>query len=134
MQHVESLAGDPWPGCRRCARQRLFESRAGETVRRNLLGECEVHALLCLPTRIFYAPGVKANVVFFDRKPGVKEPWGRVRGLIGPRINKSALVRFSEYGIARGWAPAEPLPVDTLNTVNPSCCRSCTLATLSHGM
>ena len=47
----------------------LFEGGAGETVRRKLLNECDVHTLLRLPTGIFYAQGVKANVLFFDRKP-----------------------------------------------------------------
>ncbi len=47
----------------------LFEGGAGETIRRKLLHECEVHTLLRLPTGIFYAPGVKANVLFFERKP-----------------------------------------------------------------
>jgi len=53
----------------------LFEGGAGETVRRRLLHECDVHTLLRLPTGIFYAQGVKANVLFFDRKPGQKNPW-----------------------------------------------------------
>ena len=48
----------------------LFEGGAGETVRRNLLRNCDVHTLLRLPTGVFYAQGVKANVLFFDRKPG----------------------------------------------------------------
>jgi type I restriction enzyme M protein len=47
----------------------LFEGGAGETVRRKLLHECDVHTLLRLPTGIFYAQGVKANVLFFARKP-----------------------------------------------------------------
>jgi type I restriction enzyme M protein len=47
----------------------LFEGGAGETVRRKLLHECDVHTLLRLPTGIFYAPGVKANVLFFERRP-----------------------------------------------------------------
>lgn len=47
----------------------LFEGGAGETVRRNLLRQCDVHTLLRLPTGIFYAQGVKANVLFFDNKP-----------------------------------------------------------------
>ena len=58
----------------------LFEGGAGETIRRKLLHECDVHTLLRLPTGIFYAQGVKANVLFFDRKPGsdvaaTKELW-----------------------------------------------------------
>ena len=47
----------------------LFEGGAGETVRRRLLKQYDVHTLLRLPTGIFYAQGVKANVLFFDRKP-----------------------------------------------------------------
>ena len=53
----------------------LFEGGAGETIRRALLNSCDVHTLLRLPTGIFYAQGVKANVLFFDRKPGRAEPW-----------------------------------------------------------
>jgi type I restriction enzyme M protein len=48
----------------------LFEGRAGETIRHNLLQECNVHTLLRLPTGIFYAQGVKANVLFFARRAG----------------------------------------------------------------
>lgn len=51
----------------------LFEGGAGEIVRRKLLHECDVHTLLRLPTGIFYAQGVKANVVFFDRREASKK-------------------------------------------------------------
>ena len=53
----------------------LFEGGAGEMIRRRLLKECDVHTLLRLPTGIFYAGGVKANVLFFDRKPASETPW-----------------------------------------------------------
>lgn len=53
----------------------LFEGGAGETVRRKLLHSADVHTLLRLPTGIFYAQGVKANVLFFDNRPGRAEPW-----------------------------------------------------------
>jgi len=53
----------------------LFEGGAGETVRKKLLHECDVHTLLRLPTGVFYAQGVKANVLFFDRKPASEKPW-----------------------------------------------------------
>jgi type I restriction enzyme M protein len=53
----------------------LFEGGAGETVRKKLLETTEVHTILRLPTGIFYANGVKANVVFFDNKPSGKDPW-----------------------------------------------------------
>ncbi|MGY2132369.1 type I restriction-modification system subunit M [Hymenobacter sp. HD11105] len=46
----------------------LFEGGAGETIRRKLLKDCDVHTLLRLPTGIFYAQGVKANVLFFTKK------------------------------------------------------------------
>jgi type I restriction enzyme M protein len=51
----------------------LFEGGAGETIRRNLLHECDVHTLLRLPTGVFYAQGVKANVLFFDRRAGSEQ-------------------------------------------------------------
>ncbi len=53
----------------------LFEGGAGETVRRKLLNDYDVHTLLRLPTGIFYAQGVKANVLFFDKKPASDKPW-----------------------------------------------------------
>jgi type I restriction-modification system DNA methylase subunit len=51
------------------------KSGAGETVRRKLLQESDLHTILRLPTGIFYAQGVKANVLFFERKPGRERPW-----------------------------------------------------------
>ena len=47
----------------------LFEGGAGERIRKKLLETCDVHTVLRLPTGIFYAQGVKANVVFFDARP-----------------------------------------------------------------
>ena len=66
----------------------LFEAGAGETVRQNLLHECDVHTILRLPTGIFYAQGVKANVVFFDRKPASETPWTRDVWVYDLRTNK----------------------------------------------
>ena len=45
----------------------LFESGIGKDIRQDLLSKCNVHTILRLPTGIFYAPGVKTNVLFFDR-------------------------------------------------------------------
>jgi len=53
----------------------LFEGGVGETVRKKLLETTNLHTILRLPTGIFYANGVKANVLFFDGKPSSKEPW-----------------------------------------------------------
>jgi type I restriction enzyme M protein len=50
----------------------LFEGGAGEKIRRALLKLCDVHTLLRLPTGIWYATGVKANVLFFDKKASSK--------------------------------------------------------------
>jgi type I restriction enzyme M protein len=51
----------------------LFEGGAGEIVRKKLLDICDLHTILRLPTGIFYAQGVKANVLFFDAKAASKE-------------------------------------------------------------
>ena len=58
----------------------LFEGGAGETVRKKLLQTTDLHTILRLPTGIFYKPGVKANVIFFDKRPAgaeiqTKEVW-----------------------------------------------------------
>ncbi|MGH9131528.1 MAG: type I restriction-modification system subunit M [Acidimicrobiales bacterium] len=66
----------------------LFEGGAGESVRRKLLHECNVHTLLRLPTGIFYAQGVKANVVFFDRKPASETPWTKELWIYDLRTNQ----------------------------------------------
>jgi len=62
VQHVKSLLKVHGRAAVVVPDNVLFEGGAGETVRRNLLQECEVHTLLRLPTGIFYAQGVKANV------------------------------------------------------------------------
>ena len=51
----------------------LFEGGAGETVRKKLMETTELHTILRLPTGIFYANGVKANVLFFDNRPASKD-------------------------------------------------------------
>lgn len=53
----------------------LFEGGVGEVVRKRLMTECELHTILRLPTGIFYKPGVKANVLFFAKRPAREEPW-----------------------------------------------------------
>lgn len=81
----------------------LFEGGAGETVRRKLLHECEVHTLLRLPTGIFYAQGVKANVLFFDRKPAAEKPWTSKLWVYDLRTNmhftlKQKPLRYEDLG------------------------------------
>ncbi|MFP4027125.1 MAG: N-6 DNA methylase [Candidatus Brocadiia bacterium] len=66
----------------------LFEGGAGETVRQRLLNQYDVHTLLRLPTGIFYAQGVKANVLFFDRKPASETPWTETLWIYDLRTNQ----------------------------------------------
>lgn len=51
----------------------LFEGDAGEDIRKKLLWTTDLHTILRLPTGIFYKPSVKANVLFFDKRPASKE-------------------------------------------------------------
>jgi type I restriction enzyme M protein len=65
----------------------LFEGGAGETVRKKLLETTELHTILRLPTGIFYANGVKANVIFFDNKPSSKNAWTKEIWIYDYRTN-----------------------------------------------
>ena len=53
----------------------LFEGGAGETIRKELLKNFNLHTILRLPTGIFYAQGVKANVLFFQKGTSTKNVW-----------------------------------------------------------
>ena len=53
----------------------LFEGGAGETIRRKLLENTDLHTILRLPTGVFHAQGVKANVIFFDNREASPDPW-----------------------------------------------------------
>ena len=53
----------------------LFEGGAGETIRKKLLENTDLHTILRLPTGVFYAQGVKANVIFFDNPEASPNPW-----------------------------------------------------------
>ena len=65
----------------------LFEGGAGETIRRKLLETTDLHTILRLPIGIFYANGVKANVLFFEAKPAAKEPWTKEVWIYDYRTN-----------------------------------------------
>lgn len=69
----------------------LFEGGAGEVVRKKLLAECDLHTLLRLPTGIFYSQGVKANVLFFDKKSASEKPWTKNLWIYDFRTN----IRFT---------------------------------------
>lgn len=53
----------------------LFEGGAGETMRKKLLSDFNLHTILRLPTGIFYANGVKANILFFEKSGSTKDIW-----------------------------------------------------------
>jgi type I restriction enzyme M protein len=89
LQHVRSLLETNGRAAVVVPDNVLFEGGAGETVRRKLLHECDVHTLLRLPTGIFYAGGVKANVLFFDRKKAAQKPWTQKLWIYDLRTNQS---------------------------------------------
>ncbi|WP_448189643.1 N-6 DNA methylase [Azospirillum sp. sgz301742] len=66
----------------------LFEAGAGEKIRRRLLDGFDFHTLLRLPTGIFYKQGVKANVLFFHKKPGREEAWTKQLWVYDFRTNQ----------------------------------------------
>jgi len=65
----------------------LFEGGAGEEVRKQLMKTAELHTILRLPTGVFYAQGVKANVLFFKNKPASKKPWTKAVWIYDYRTN-----------------------------------------------
>ena len=69
LQHIVSMLNTTGQAAVVLPDNVLFEGGAGEKIRRKLLETCDVHTLLRLPTGIFYAQGVKANVLFFDARP-----------------------------------------------------------------
>ncbi len=77
VQHIRSMLKSTGRAAVVVPDNVLFEGGAGETVRKRLLETTELHTILRLPTGIFYAQGVKANVLFFDNHPASKTPWTR---------------------------------------------------------
>jgi type I restriction enzyme M protein len=88
LQHVKTLLKQHGRAAIVVPDNVLFEGGAGETVRRKLLHECDVYTLLRLPTGLFYAQGVKANVLFFDKKPASETPWTKKLWIYDFRTNK----------------------------------------------
>jgi type I restriction enzyme M protein len=75
VQHIRSMLKTTGKAAVVVPDNVLFEGGAGEMVRKKLLETSDVHTILRLPTGIFYANGVKANVIFFDNKPSSKDAW-----------------------------------------------------------
>ncbi len=87
LQHVRSLLKQNGRAAVVLPDNVLFEGGAGETIRRRLLAECDVHTLLRLPTGVFYAQGVKANVLFLERRPASPTPWTQELWIYDLRTN-----------------------------------------------
>ena len=87
VQHVKTLLKQNGRAAVVVPDNVLFEGGAGETIRRKLLQECDVHTLLRLPTGLFYAQGVKANVLFFDKKPASETAWTKKVWIYDLRTN-----------------------------------------------
>jgi type I restriction enzyme M protein len=73
LQHIRSMLKTTGRAAVVLPDNVLFEGGAGETVRKRLLETTDLHTILRLPTGIFYAQGVKANVLFFDNRPAGKD-------------------------------------------------------------
>jgi type I restriction enzyme M protein len=87
MQHIRTLLKENGEAAVVLPDNVLFEGGAGETVRKQMLQSTELHTILRLPTGIFYKPGVKANVLFFDNRPGAKEAWTKEVWIYDYRTN-----------------------------------------------
>ncbi|MFH1127000.1 MAG: class I SAM-dependent DNA methyltransferase [archaeon] len=74
LQHVRSILKIDGKAAIVLPDNVLFEGGAGETIRSKLMQTCNLHTILRLPTGLFYAQGVKANVLFFDKKAASDKP------------------------------------------------------------
>ena len=90
MQHIKTLLKQHGRAAVVLPDNVLFEGGAGETIRKKLLHECDVHTLLRLPTGLFYAQGVKANVIFFEKKGASESASTRKLWIYDLRTNKPA--------------------------------------------
>lgn len=80
LQHIVSMLEEDGRAAVVLPDNVLFEGGAGEIIRKKLLEEANLHTILRLPTGIFYAQGVKSNVLFFEKKKqsedvATKEIW-----------------------------------------------------------
>jgi len=87
LQHIRTLLKTTGEAAVVLPDNVLFEGGAGEIIRKELLKTTELHTILRLPTGIFYANGVKANVLFFDNKPASKKPWTKEVWIYDYRTN-----------------------------------------------
>jgi type I restriction enzyme M protein len=116
VQHVYSMLEEAGRAAVVVPDNVLFEGGAGEKIRRELLQRCDVHTLLRLPTGIWYSAGVKANVLFFDRKPVAKTPATKELWVYDLRSNQKFSLKQNQIG-----------PDDLTDFVNCYCADNPTL-------
>lgn len=75
IQHIHTLLEINWSAWVVLPDNVLFEWGAGEIIRKKLLHNCDLHTIIKLPTGIFYANWVKANILFFQKKQASETPW-----------------------------------------------------------
>ena len=91
----------------------LFEAGVGADVRRDLMDKCRLHTLLRLPTGIFYAQGVKTNVLFFEKVSqaatcSTQEVWVYDMRANAPKFGKRTPLtdaHFAHFIVAYGDEP-----------------------------
>ncbi|MEX1204972.1 MAG: class I SAM-dependent DNA methyltransferase [Dongiaceae bacterium] len=88
LQHIMTILKVPGSAAVVLPDNVLFEGGAGEKIRRRLLDQFDLHTVLRLPTGIFYKPGVKANVLFFDKKEAAEKPWTKAVWFYDFRTNE----------------------------------------------
>jgi type I restriction enzyme M protein len=93
LQHVYSMLEEQGRAAVVVPDNVLFEGGAGEKIRRSLLHHANVHTLLRLPTGIWYSPGVKANVLFFDKAPLSASPATKQLWVYDLRSNRDFSLR-----------------------------------------
>jgi type I restriction enzyme M protein len=100
VQHVMTILAENGTAAVVLPDNVLFEAGGGERIRRRLLDAFDFHTMLRLPTGIFYKPGVKANVLFFDKRPASETPWTKTFWIYDFRTNQSFTLK--ERPLKRG--------------------------------
>ena len=95
LQHIMTVMDVPGTAAVVLPDNVLFEAGAGEKLRRRLLDQFDLHTVLRLPTGIFYKPGVKANVLFFEKKPASETPWTKAVWFYDLRTNQHFTLKTS---------------------------------------
>ncbi len=91
----------------------LFEGNVGKQIRQDLMDKCNLHTILRLPTGIFYAQGVKTNVLFFTRgttdKSNTKEVWVYDLRANMPQFGKRTILTKEHFAGFRAAFGDDPL-------------------------